>query len=78
MEYVSPTGKVGYRIVRLMKEIPPHKASIESDYSRIKQMNMESFRYQETENWFNNYKHLLYIKIAPEFLKCEELKTMKL
>jgi peptidyl-prolyl cis-trans isomerase SurA len=78
MEYVSPTGKVGYRIVRLMKEIPPHKASIETDYSRIKQMNMESFRNEESEIWFNNYKHLLHIKIAPEFLNCAELKSMKL
>jgi peptidyl-prolyl cis-trans isomerase SurA len=74
--YSSPSGKVGYRVIKLLKETSPHKSSLETDYAKIKEMAMEKHRNQATENWFNTFKHLVFIKIDPEYKKCTELQNL--
>jgi peptidyl-prolyl cis-trans isomerase SurA len=74
--YSSPSGKVGYRVIKLLKETSPHKASLETDYAKIKEMAMEKHRNQATENWFNTFKHLVFIKIDPEYKTCNELQNL--
>jgi len=77
MPYQSPDRKVGYRIIKLMSETAPHKASLQTDYANIKN-DCEQKMQDEAENkWIKFYKDFVYIKIDPFYSECKELGELK-
>ena len=59
------------KIVKLLKVIPAHNASLEEDYLRLEQMALAEKQEQEFNAWLDRKISSMYIYIAPEFRGCE-------
>jgi peptidyl-prolyl cis-trans isomerase SurA len=55
------------KIVKLLKVIPAHNASLEEDYLRLEQMALSQKQDKEFLEWLNKKIASMYIYIAPEF-----------
>jgi peptidyl-prolyl cis-trans isomerase SurA len=75
--YKTLDQKVGYRIVSLLSETPPRKASLETDYNKIKDIVHDNLRDKALDNWIKFYKGYVFVKLAPEYDTCENLKIFK-
>ncbi|MBL4594260.1 MAG: peptidylprolyl isomerase [Flavobacteriales bacterium] len=64
-------GKKGYRIIKLITKTEPHKASIDSDYSKIQNAALASIQNQETVKWIKGKVSQTYIKIDEEYRGCK-------
>ena len=59
------------KVVKLLKVIPAHNASLEEDYLRLEQMALSQKQEQEFVEWLNKKIASMYIYIAPEFKGAE-------
>ena len=59
------------KVVKLLKVIPAHNASLEEDYLRLEQMALSQKQEQEFVEWLNKKIASMYIYIAPEFKSAE-------
>lgn len=73
--YKTLDQKVGYRIVSLVSETPPRKASLETDYNKIKDIVEDNMRDKAMDNWINFYKSYVFVKLSPEYQNCQNLKV---
>ena len=55
------------KVVKLLKIIPAHNASLEEDYLRLEQMALTKKQEKEFVAWLNKKIAAMYIYIAPEF-----------
>lgn len=55
------------KVVKLLKVIPAHHASLEEDYLRLEQMALSRKQEKEFVEWLNKKIASMYIYIAPEF-----------
>lgn len=55
------------KVVKLLKIIPPHAASLEEDYLRLEEMALAEKQDKEFKEWLNKKIASMYIYIAPEF-----------
>ena len=55
------------KVVKLLKVIPAHNASLKEDYLRLEQMALSKKQEQEFVEWLNKKMASMYIYIAPEF-----------
>ena len=55
------------KIVKLLKIIPAHQASLEDDYLRLEQMALNQKQEKEFNQWLDKKMASMYIYIAPEF-----------
>ncbi len=55
------------KVVKLLKIIPAHNASLEEDYLRLEQMALSQKQEKEFRAWLNKKIASMYIYIAPEF-----------
>ena len=55
------------KIVKLLKIIPAHQASLEEDYLRLEQMALNQKQEKEFNQWLDKKMASMYIYIAPEF-----------
>ncbi|MGN0003687.1 MAG: peptidylprolyl isomerase [Sphingobacterium composti] len=67
-------GERSYRIYYLRSRIPPHKASLEQDFAKIKEAARQDKVNRTLSEWFETRRETTYIDINPEFMSCEELK----
>jgi len=72
--YKTLDNKVGYRIVTLLSETPPRKASLEMDYNKIKDIVYDHLRDKAMDNWIKFYRSYVFVKLSPEYATCENLK----
>lgn len=72
-QFTGPDGKSGYRFVYLKSRIPPHKASFEEDYAKLKEAALEDKTNRIISEWFEAKRATTFIKIDPEFESCSEL-----
>ncbi len=70
MPYRSDDGKTGMRILYYKAKFEPHKASLKTDFEKIKEFALMEKRNQEIEKWFKKATADVYIKIDPEFEAC--------
>jgi peptidyl-prolyl cis-trans isomerase SurA len=54
-------------VVKLVKIIPPHNASLEEDYLRIEEMALADKQEREFQAWLDRKIATMYIYIDPEF-----------
>ena len=55
------------KVVKLVKVIPAHNASLDEDYLRLEQMALSAKQEREFNEWLNKKISAMYIYIAPEF-----------
>ena len=55
------------KVVKLLKVIPAHHASLEEDYLRLEQMALSQKQEKEFVEWLNKKMASMYIYIVPEF-----------
>lgn len=73
--FTSPDGKQGYRFVYLKSKTGPHRANLEQDYPKIKDVAFEDKTSRTVSEWFENRRKSTYIKIDPEYQSCNQLKS---
>ncbi|MNI58035.1 hypothetical protein D3C73_1131300 [compost metagenome] len=72
--FTAPDGKQGYRILYLKAKIPPHKANMVQDFSKIRDAAQSDKINRTLSEWFEKRRESTYIKIDDEFNTCDELK----
>ncbi|WP_407426369.1 peptidylprolyl isomerase [Arcticibacter sp.] len=73
-EFTARDGKKGYRFVYLKSKTDPHRANLDQDFPKIKEIAFEDKIQREVSSWFEKRRTSTYIKIDPEFQTCESLK----
>lgn len=73
-QFTSRDGKKGYRFVYLKSRTEPHKANLDQDFPKIKEMAYEDKVERRVSEWFQKRRESTYIKIDPEFQTCSSLK----
>lgn len=68
------TKKEGYRFLYLKSRTEPHKASLEKDYAKIKELAESDKLNRVVSEWFEERRKTTYIRIDDEFNTCDELK----
>lgn len=72
--FTSRDGKQGYRFVYLKSKTTPHKASLDQDFPKIKEMAFEDKLNRTVSEWFEKRRKSTYIKIDPEYQSCSDLR----
>jgi len=67
--YQDPTGKVYYQLVKLLSRSRPHKASLKTDYSRIREAALAEKKNEYLDEWIQDHIANTYIEIDPSFQK---------
>jgi peptidyl-prolyl cis-trans isomerase SurA len=74
-EFKDPYGEIAFRVLMLQSRTEPHKASLEKDYSRIKDNAMILKKDNELNNWVGKNIKETFVSIDPEWLaKCPTLE----
>lgn len=68
MQYSTPDGKPGYRILKLKNRIDPHKANLKEDYQRISLMANQEKKKELVRDWIKKRSKITYIKLDKEFV----------
>ncbi|WP_276360523.1 peptidylprolyl isomerase [Daejeonella sp. H1SJ63] len=71
--FTGADGKSGYRILSLKSKTGPHRASLEQDYPKIKEVAFEDKNNRTISEWFEKRRKITYIKIDTEYQTCPEL-----
>ena len=66
-------GKLAYKLIFYKEKIPPHLGNLESDYQRFRTFSLNKKQNEELNEWFEDAKKEVFIKIDPEYDPCEIL-----
>jgi len=69
--YMENDGTPTYRILWLKNYIPPHKASLKTDYYLIQMKALEEKKNQAIAKWANNRLQEVYVKIDQDYQGCD-------
>ena len=72
--FTSAAGKQGYKFLYLKSKTDPHKANLEQDYPKIKEVAFQDKMNRTISEWFENRRKTTFIKIDEEFQTCSLLK----
>lgn len=64
-------GKKGYRIIKLITKTEPHKATFDSDYSKIQNAALGHKQNKTTKNWIIGKVKQTYIKLDDDYKECQ-------
>ncbi len=64
-------NREGYRIVKLMKRTEPHRANLDQDYQKIKNVALQQKEQQEVQHWIEDKLENAYVKIDDKYSDCE-------
>ena len=72
---VDKTGetKQGFRIIWLKSESKPHKASLDTDYSKIQAAAKSEKQQKALENWVKLHKSKNYVRIDDSMKGCPQV-----
>jgi len=62
-----------FKLIKLMGKTKPHRASLETDFAKIKQYAKESKKNTYFNNWMDEKITNTYIKFSPEYASCPNL-----
>ena len=71
--FATPDGKKGMRILYLKAIVPQHKASLSTDYDKIKSIVNSQKQAEQLDQWFKDRVEKNYIKIDSAYDKCSNL-----
>lgn len=72
--FTSADGKQGYRFLYLKTKTHPHKANLEYDFPKIKDIALEDKTSRVVSEWFEKRRQATYVKIDTEYQTCSSLK----
>ncbi|MFD2162045.1 peptidylprolyl isomerase [Paradesertivirga mongoliensis] len=72
--FTARDGKQGYRFLYLKSKTEPHRASLELDFPKLKEMAYEEKVGRTVSEWFEKRRSTTYIKIDPEYQSCSNMK----
>lgn len=64
-------GKLAYKLIYYKEKIPPHLGNLEADYQRFRTFSLNKKQNEELNEWFEDAKNEVFIKIDPEYNSCE-------
>ena len=67
-------GKQAYKMFYLKSRTNPHKANLTDDYQRLQDAALQSKQAKTLDEWVNKKKSNIYIRLAEEYMHCENLK----
>jgi len=67
-------GEKHYKIVQLQTETKPHRASLESDYTKIKQYAIQSKKNEYFNNWMQKKINTTLIDVNPKYRSCPDIQ----
>lgn len=73
-EFDGPDGETYYRIVKLLSRVPPHRASLAQDYSKIQKAAIEAKKAEALSQWVAEKIGSTYIFIDPAYANCRDLE----
>lgn len=74
IEFKKPSGEIGYRIVLLQSQTPPHQANLGQDYTKIKRAAIEERKVEYLNKWLDDKITSTFVEVDHMFLsKCENL-----
>lgn len=68
MQFFTPDGKPGYRLLKLKNRIDPHRANMKDDYQRISNMANQSKKKELVKDWIKKRSKITYIKLDPDYV----------
>lgn len=74
-EYTTPMGETAYRIVQLQSRTDPHVASLELDYSKIRQAAIDAKKSEYIKNWLEDTVDATYVYIHDMYKTCPILEN---
>ena len=72
--FTSAAGKQGYKFLFLKSKTEPHRANLDQDYPKIKEVAFQDKTNRTISEWFESRRKTTYIKIDEEFQACSSLK----
>lgn len=70
VNYRTPDGKTGMRLIKMVKRKEKHPANLEDDYEKIKEFALNEKQNKIIEKWFKEALAEVYIKIDQEYQSC--------
>lgn len=72
LQYSTPDGKQGYRIIMLMKRTQPHKANLKDDYQLIQNAALAKKQQKVIDDWVNReLKDGVYVHVDSTYANCQ-------
>jgi len=71
IEDTDPVGRTIYKIYRIKKKIPSHKADFVKDYVKISQLALEDKKNRVVQEWIKDRIKKIYIRINDEYQNCD-------
>lgn len=68
-------GDRSCRIVYMKNITKPHKANLVDDYARIQEIALQQKKSKKLQDWVAEKSPTYYVKIEPEYMTCDKLKT---
>ena len=65
------TGKTSFKIYKVTKKIPEHKANFKDDYPKIKDLALRQKQIKEVEKWVKEKAKDTYIKFNSDYKACD-------
>ncbi|WP_423146996.1 peptidylprolyl isomerase [Rubrolithibacter danxiaensis] len=72
--FTDKSGKQAYHFLYLKSRTEPHKANLDQDFPKIKDVALEDKLSRTVSEWFEKRRKATYIKIADEYQNCSSLK----
>lgn len=73
LEFDGQRGEKEYKIIKLISKTRPHRASLETDFSRIKEYAKENKKNSFFNTWMDQKVRSTFIEIIPQFNVCQNL-----
>jgi len=73
-QFTDRTGKTGYRFTYLKSRTPPHEASLDMDFAKIKEAALQDKINRKLSEWFESRRQVTFININESYHNCEDLK----
>lgn len=73
IEIRTPRGEKAFQLVMLQSLTDPHRASLETDYSKIRNAALEEKRARLTGEWVEEKIRSTFVKVAPLFRDCPSM-----
>ena len=69
--YQTREGKEGYRLIKLIKKIDPHRANLQDDYQVLKEATEQKAKHDATLEWIKKKIAETYIFIDDKYRACD-------
>ncbi|MCE2497143.1 MAG: peptidylprolyl isomerase [Flavobacteriales bacterium] len=70
INYQTPNGQQGFRLVRLISRSQPHRANLKDDYQRLQMMAKQKKQQDITSEWVEDRLNDTYIRVMPNSYEC--------